>query len=223
MITKTKLNLRVKENLKFAKEFYESSKDDSGLPTILAVDTSHKNKKKGLTAILDGSALERRREIALELGLMAGIQLFKKEIDSIEAVYMVSEAWFSSDISKNKDSFVMPSKDPNRKEAIVSSGLSENGTTAFGIFELKRSVDFSNNTVKVSFHPLEDMKPGKKKGDDVQIASPLLENFWKGVKLVGMFSEDGPESAKKELEDLSTKEIFAIFSRAFNKIINRAQ
>ena len=103
MITKTQLKLRVKENLKFAKEFYEGSDSESTLATMLVVDTSKGDKKTGVAAILGNEgAVEKRRDIAFDLGVRAGIELSKKEIDSIDAVYMISEAWYSTDYGNGK-------------------------------------------------------------------------------------------------------------------------
>ena len=216
MITKTQLKLRVKENLKFAKEFYEGSDSESTLATMLVVDTSKGDKKTGVAAILGNEgAVEKRRDIAFDLGVRAGIELSKKEIDSIDAVYMISEAWYSTDYGKGKGKFLAPSEDPNRKEAIVSGGLSRDGANAFSMFELKRSFDMENGKVKVSFEPLDEMKSGDKKGG---MESPLLAHFWNGVELMEKFDKTLPAILKNHLNGLSTDKIFDMFSKSINEL-----
>lgn len=221
MITKNQLKSRVKENLEFAKEFYEKKENDGeALATMLVVDTSKGGKKAGVAAILGNKgAVEMRRDIAFDLGIKAGIELSKKEIDSIDAVYMISEAWVSTDYGEGKGKFLAPSEDPNRKEAIVSGGLSSDGISAFRMFELKRSFDLENGKLKISFESLDGMETdGDKKKEGIEAESPLLKMFWTGVELMEKFDETLPPILKEHMKGLTTDKVFSIFSKQINEL-----
>lgn len=217
MITKSQLKLRVKENLKFAKDFYEKGDGEDGLAVMMVVDTVKDGKKSGVAAILaNEGAVEKRRDIAFDLGVRAGIDLSKGIIDSIDAFFMISEAWYSTaEKDTAMDKMPMPSQDPNKKEAIVSTGMSKEGATAIGMFELKKSFDLDNAKIKVSFEPIGD---GPKVVGDGEIESPLLQQFWNGVKLMEKFDETLPPILRDHLKGLTTDKIFDMFSRSINEL-----
>ena len=219
-MNKQELKTKVKENLEFAKEMCERNDENGGVQVMLITDTSKGDKKTGIAAILaNEGAVEKRRDIVFDLGVRAGIELLNGSIDSVNAVFMVSEAWFSEGPkdSKAKD-MVMPSEDPNKKEAIVSTGMSKDGDTACGMFELKRSFDLENGKLKISFAPIGDEK-GKEK--DEAFDSPLLRQFWNGVELMEQFDKSLPLVLKNHIKGLSTEKAFAIFSKQLQEFRNK--
>ena len=217
MITKTQLKLKVKENLEFAKKMYEKDDGNGGVQVMVVVDTSKDNKNTGTVALLaNEEAVKKRRDIVFDLGVRAGIELSNGVIDSIDAVYMLSEAWYSTAPKDTKEvDMPIPSKDPNKKEAIVSTGMSINGDTAIGMFELKRSFDLETGKLKVSFESLGEKETGI---GDGEIESPLLQQFWLGAGLVEKFDKTIPPALKEHMRGLSTDKIFAMFSKSINEL-----
>ena len=212
-MTKKELSLGVKENLKFAKEHYE--KNEGGLATMFIIESKKDGKGTGLAALLgDNGALEKRMDIIFDLGVRTGIELSRGDIDSIEAVYMVSEAWFSmSDLDDNSLKFKMPSEDPNKKEALVSSGVSQDGSSIFMMFEIKKSIDLDTGRMKVSFVPIDEANK-----DGVEMESPLLQRFWDGVGLMNLFDTTLPTSVRKYFMDLPLEESFQMIIKQINNL-----
>ena len=191
-MTKTELNKSVEKNLDYVREWY---KNNQFFSTMLIIDFLKEGKAGAVVALIgDEDVMNNRHKIIFDLGIRIAIQKFRGDIDSIEAIYMMSEAWTSAPIKKGeKYTYGRPSLDPNRKEAIISTGLSEDGMNAFSIFEIKRSMNLEDNTMKVEFVPHESLKKEKKKDDKIEVESPLLKCFWDGVKLMDILFKDLPE------------------------------
>jgi len=210
-MTKDDLKVGVIENLDFAKGFYEdASAAGQGLSTMFITSTSKNGKRNGVAALIgDKGALENRRDISFDLGIRAGIELAHGDIDSIDAIYMISEAWFSTAMTKGESNFTRPSEDLNRKEAIISVGVSQEGDKFLEIFEIKKTFDMEKGKIQVEFNSLNNEMPNS------TVDSPLLDCFWDGVKLLASFQEKLP----KEFEDIFKKlPVDVLFTRFISQI-----
>ena len=194
-MTKEELRKSVSSNMDFVKDYYEKG-DSQFFETMFIIDTTKDKKTRGMVAMIGGSdvAMENRREVAFSLGLRTGIEKFRGDVDSINAIMMMSEAWIS--LPENKDKYVRPSLDPNKKEAIISTGLTEDGQSSFEVFELKRVLDLDKGITKIEFGSFEKFEEFKNKEKEIDSESPLLKRFWDGVGLVNHLIENMPENIK---------------------------
>ena len=142
----------------------------------------------------DDVAMENRREVVFSLGLRTGIEKFRGDVDSINAIMMMSEAWVS--LPGNKDKYVPPSLDPNKREAIISTGLTEDGENSFEVFELKRVLDLESGRTKIEFGSFEKFEKIKNEEKEIESESPLLKRFWDGVGLIDHLIGNMPENMK---------------------------
>lgn len=204
---KETLKKAVKGNLKFVKTHFEES-DGEGFTTMFMVEATKDGKKTGIVAMPGNEgAMENRDKMVFHLGLRAYIEKMKGTLDTIDGIFMMSEAWFSVAAKNSKEwpKDLMPSKDPNKKEAIISAGLVEDGTSYLEMFELKRSFDLKNSKLQVSFETLSDMG-----SSDAEAKSPLLERFWDGVKLMKHMESEMPETIKATVDKLTSEKFFEI-------------
>ena len=194
-MTKEELKKSVNSNMSFVKDFYETS-DSQFFETMFIIDTTKDKKNRGMVAMVGGNdvAMENRREVVFSLGLRTGIEKFRGDVDSINAIMMMSEAWVS--LPGNKDKYVRPSLDPNKKEAIVSTGLTEDGENSFEVFELKRVLDLESGRTKIEFGSLEKFEKIKNEEKEIESESPLLKRFWDGVGLIDHLIGNMPENMK---------------------------
>jgi hypothetical protein len=200
IMTKEELKKSVNENLDYVKSSYENNQ---GFSTTLVIETLKEKKKHSIAIILhNDAAMENRFKVIFGLGIRTAIQKFRGDVESIEAIYLMSEAWTSipsKPIKKGQeDKMGRPSEDPNRKEAIISTGLSRDGLNAFGIFEIKKSLDIISEKFKVDLVPLEI---GNKK-KDIEMESPLLKRFWSGVELTESLFDKMPEDLRVVAKDM---------------------
>ena len=222
------MNYIMETNLDFAQKCYLS---EGGFQTMFVANyTKNKNVTTSLSVLGDEEAVNNRFFIVFNMGVMAGIQLMKKEIDSVESIFTMSEAWISTQGDKDDvktKKYLLPSEDPNRKEALVSSGMSKDGESVFGVFEIKKSFDENSGKIDVEFDSLED--PGKKAGTknknkedkkDGETKSPLLEEFWKGLELMVNFEKTIPKELIKLMDEATTEEIFSMFSSQLSTLRN---
>lgn len=90
----------------------------------------------------------------------------------VNAIALISEAWMSVQELKDKAAkSVPPRKDPNRKEIINISGMTDSRESAMLVFEVKNRNDPKKRTLKF----LEDAS------NTSRIENKLLEKFWEGM------------------------------------------
>jgi hypothetical protein len=108
-------------------------------------------------------------EHKFEAMTQVGQEFSKYECD---AIAMISEAWVSTvDLKTNPDvdpHKIIPSKDPNRGEALVYAELEKSGVSKMKMFYIERSLDGPILT--------------EQRGDDINSEPLLLAEFWKGYK-----------------------------------------
>ena len=191
MITKQELKEFSKTNLDFAQDcFIENENSFSLMVVILA---KKDGKKAIITKILNADEVENRLVYLAKLGLYLGIKTnFTKEFDSTDAIFVISEAWMSKQNGK-KDKFgkkledgeiLMPSKDPNKMEVLISSGCSSDNL-AVSEFKIIRRLLTSNGKVEIKFEDLKELKDKDGKNEEpIEVKSPLLEEFWKAFNFV---------------------------------------
>jgi len=122
-----------------------------------------------------------------------GKMLNEKNI-KVDAIFSASECWVSTvSTEKNKeidlDSYVpeiMPRNDPDRKECVVISGMTETKESVFRMYDVEEKETWSNlesKKVLVNAKLPESVVKNKKveKIKPEAISSPLLEEFWKGL------------------------------------------
>ena len=212
-LIKEQLKNQVKENLEFLKVNYEDS-DEPGFNSMFVV----KAKKDGIFVNIvampeNEEALNHRDQMMFDLGVRTHIGKMKKTIDSIDAIFMMSEAWFSeakdsTDWSKQ----LRPSQDPNKKEAIISAGLSRDGESYLEMFELKRSFNQDTSKLQIEFANLKGVGE-----EDMKAESPLLKRFWAGVKMMEEMETEMPKRIKEIFKELTPDEIFEIIIRQIKK------
>ena len=191
MITKQELKEFSKTNLYFAQDcFIENENSFSLMVVILA---KKDGKKAIITKILNADEVENRLVYLAKLGLDLGIKTnFTKEFDSTDAIFVISEAWMSKQ-KGDKDKFdkkledgeiLMPSKDPNKMEVLISSGCSSDNLSV-SEFKIIRRLLTSNGKVEIKFEDLKEIKDkdGKDK-EQIEVKSPLLEEFWKAFNFI---------------------------------------
>ena len=200
-MTKEELTKSVESNLSYVKDFY---KRQQFFATMLVIEALKNKKRQGKVVILGNEgAMENRAEVMFDLGLRSAIEQFKGDVDSVEAICMMSEAWFSVPKEGEKLSeFTRPSEDPNRKEAIISTGTARDLKGVMRIFELKRLIDLKDDTMKVEFSPFESALKAEVEGN-LEVDSPLLNRFWAGVKLMEWLFERMPSNLVVEAKKLS--------------------
>mgnify|MGYP001570691998 CR=1 FL=1 len=191
MITKQELKEFSKTNLDFAQDcFIENENSFLLMVIILAVKD---NKKILITKILNADEVENRLAYLAEMGIDLGVKtIITKEYDSIDAIFMISEAWMSKQ-EGGKDKFdkkledgeiLMPSKDPNKMEVLISSGCSSDNL-AVSEFKIIRRLLTSNGKVEIKFEDLKELKDKDGKNEEpIEVKSPLLEEFWKAFNFV---------------------------------------
>jgi hypothetical protein len=116
-----------------------------------------------------------------------GHKFADKECD---AIAMISEAWISKvDVKTHpevKVEDIVPSKDPNRTEALVYVKLEKSGDTEFRMYEIERGLD----------GPVLIEQP---KSGEMKFQPFLLQQFWKGWEDKSG-SDEGFEMKKWERE-----------------------
>lgn len=111
----------------------------------------------------------------LALMKFIGVMAAKSEkVGNLEQVFLVSEGWMSI-ASENKPPEMRPSKNPNRKEVLIVSGLHvSKQEKQLKIFEMIRN---PNKQVV----DLPELHPSAEKEGKIEI--PLLEAFAEGFKI----------------------------------------
>lgn len=92
-----------------------------------------------------------------------------KFFDEVIAIIVVSECWFSKQ-PKDQKEYIQPSKDPERQEVLMISGMTREGITDCKMFELGKNGELLNESADFA---------GKSKDDEpIRFESPLLAKFW---------------------------------------------
>jgi hypothetical protein len=209
-MTKDELKQSVERNLRFAREFFDMNGDD-GLAPMFIVESTRGGRVGAMVAIAPGElALENKFDRLFDLGVLASLQRFRGDVDTVNAIFMMSEAWIS--IADKKDGtevkatdFIQPSQDPKRREGLISAAMSRDGNTAFDMFEIKRSIDLDNGRIIVNFLPFEEEVAPK---EAIKADSPLLESFWKGVEMMDTFVTTLPAELEKYVKEMPVEEMF---------------
>lgn len=204
-MNKNELTKEVKKNLDFAKKCYEN---DQNFSTMFIIGGNRKGEVARDAIIVGNQAvLENRNKVVFFMGIRAGIEMYKKLRDSVDSIYMISEAWFSTEL-KNKGKklkFDRPSLDPKRKEGIISSGLTRDNKTIVEMYEIKRSMDLKSGKFKVEFQPYGE------KENSLKAEAPLLKHFWEGVNLTEKMFSDFPPVIAKIVEQYTVEKTLGMF------------
>lgn len=217
-MTETILKKSVKNNLDYARKFYETG--NQAFATMFVIEGIKDKKKTSIAVALGNSeAVDMRSKIAFDLGIRTGVELFKGELDSIEAIFMMSEAWVSTAMKKGGKElmFPQPSLDPNRKEALISCGSMENGMAILEIFEVKKSLNLEKNEVKVTFESLKEPKK-KKGGKETDAKAPLLDYFWDGVKMTENMFKAIPAPLGQLVKEMPVDHTFKMIVNQIEKL-----
>lgn len=96
------------------------------------------------------------------------------EIGTLRQVFMISEGWMAM-VKDGKLPGVRPSQDPNRKEALIISGLRvADRSKNLKLFEMRRGL-------QGELTGLDEIEPGEGKDETVDV--PLLDAFVEGFQL----------------------------------------
>ncbi len=223
-ITKNEIKQEVKNNLSFVKDIY---KKDRSFDVMFAIRVKKgENIQRVLVPILGDMDrfIKDRNDVVFSIGLRFGIQKMKKEVDEIDAVFMMAEAWLSLEKIGEKLKYTRPSEDPNRLEVIVSSGLSSDDESIVEAYEIKKRytdgegviVDFVNVKDLPQLKETDRNKETKDGGSFDESASPLLDSFFAGVNLMDVFSKTLPEEFKDIVKEATTDELFGMFIKQIN-------
>ena len=221
MIDEKELRKNIEKNLGMAKSMYEKT-NSKGFPPAFIIDVTRNGKRGEVVAIMgDNGIVDNRFDVSFDLGVRYGIELFLKKIDSINAVFMIFESWFNTAPKGNgaKEKMIQPSKDPNKKEGIVSAGLTKEGVSAIEMYELKKTFDIQSGKIKVEFKPA--FEDDKKKDDKIEAESPLLKRFWEGVDFMTEFSSKVPPDMTHLFQRMSVDKMFDIFKNHIESIRNK--
>lgn len=221
MITKEEIKIEAKKNLDFVKTCYE----EQNYFDLMFLVKAKEQGKIVTTAVgfEDPSMIDDRYNRIFDIGVMWGIKKMKKEVDDIEAVFMMSEAWLSMGPISDKK-VLRPSLDPKRVEVIISTALSKNGDGAYEVYEIKKK--WNDGGVTVEFTDIKDnpiMKENTKdtKEGDIRSTNPLLDEFWRAVNLMAEFEKTLPVALKSHVLESDTDELFRTFINQLNRIRNK--
>lgn len=174
-MTKEKLQLKIDKCFENAEKMLI---ENGSLTPMLDIEFIDEKGRNCIMAVVlaDGDDKQRRYNFIRGLGLTVGSIKALGKIKEVEAIAMMSEAWFSTlpkdaDISKAP----RPSEDPNRGEMLIATGMTADGTCLmhakqmFSV-EVKGKRHFTLNDL-----PEMSDKSGKHQSD-------LLNQFFIGLK-----------------------------------------
>lgn len=219
-MTKSELKKSVEKNLDYVKEYYKKNQFFS---TMLVIDSLKGKTQRGMVVVMGNeAAMDNRTKVVFDLGIRTAIEKFRGDIDSIEAIFMMSEVWTSAPVKKGETyTYGRPSLDPQRKEAIISTGLSKDGQNAFSIFEMKRSLNLKDDTMNIEFIPFSSIEKEEKKVDSIEVESPLLKRFWDGVELMEMMFKEMPKELEDHAKSLSVDSFLNMIIRQIDEVKNK--
>jgi hypothetical protein len=216
-MTKEELNKVVETNLDFARVAYSDPKSD-GLSTMLIIKIVKNSEESNIVAVFgDNESLEQRWKTVFDLGVRINLEKFRGEIDSVEGIFMLTEAWMSM-INKNDPQAKvkinrMPSQDPNKIEAIVSAGSSRDGLAGVRTYEIRKSFDIVNSEIKTEFIPMDKDGP-------IEAETPLLKQFWNGIELMEIFERTLPKELEDHMKKMPVEQAFNLLISQLEKIEN---
>jgi hypothetical protein len=203
-MNKEEIKKVTRKNLEIARDLYV---ENEGLSLMFILDaTDNQDKKINILNVLaDQKTLDRRQDVAFEIGIKVGIMLGKKELKSVESISAISESWFSDSKEMKDGKYDRPSLDPKRKEGILATILTKDEVCHIEMFEVLKKWDEKKNIV-VEF---KDYGPDELKEDDgVSTRAPLLERFWDGVHMLEAMRKNMPEDVLSYFMKGDTDEIF---------------
>jgi hypothetical protein len=217
-MNKNKIKKEVEKNLEFAQATYLELIKIYGqkafFPSLIMVETKIGKKKGTIVSPLETGRGERYKHAAIaSLGIELAIKKLQKHFDSIDAVYLVAEAWLSVHPSlKSSLKQPRPSEDPNRRECLISCGSRRSDDFIIKILEVKRFFDLEKGEIKTSFNKLPEFIEKKHELDQVKVTSPLFVSFWNAVNVI-------EDELKLEKNNFVTNKLkntdAALFSREF--------
>lgn len=211
------------DNLDFVKTQYLEHK--SFIPMII-VRAMKDDKKINIVSVLSNEKLvEKRYEAIACLGIELGVRTFlKNDFDSIEAIFMLNEAWMSKfgkdkgkeikveDYEKDLETgkVLRPSEDPNHLEVLISAGLSSDKEAVVTIKIIKKA--WKGDEVKVSFEDMDTKDP-------IGAKANLLEEFWKTFNVMKTYKDhvNKNEEMKKYINSKNTDELSREFQSVFRE------
>lgn len=208
-----KLHQAVEDAFTMAEGAFNS---DGGFQTMVLIDFEN-NRSLGLP-LVNEDLVDARREIILGLGSFAAMAENLGLLGKPLAVRMVSEAWLSTPPQDGSRPATMPSKDPNKREALIAYGSDYRGYQAHRVKEIVRSIKDVDGDMEevVKLVDFEDIPmPKNPKPGEVGYAN-ILELYWNGYKetidRIGDVSLGDAEMAeiKKEIGDTEEEQKSAI-------------
>lgn len=179
-MTKEELKVEVKRVSEFMVKTFEES---GGVHLMFIVLAKDKNDKRvEFLFPLPGFLMDMRWQALRAFGSTLSSKLKNKvgqysNINKVDAILMMSEAWVSK-MSKEEmaktgndiDKISLPSRDPNRIEALTATGSNEQGQCYVKTFEISRPKGQRPVLKPFDTGEVEEGEP----------KSILLEEFWKG-------------------------------------------
>lgn len=206
---KEELKLKVENCLKHSEQILN---DSGSLIPMLDIEFVDDKGEKSLIAVALATGEDRdKRDVFIKgLGLTLGAIKRIGKIREVRCVVMMSEAWFSSPSDKNYNSgnYLRPSKDPNRREMLMASGL-----TADGICIMRSKEMFSVEVKGKRHFTLRDVP--ELNGDPLKSESAVLENFFWG------YNKSMEKNERNDLMDLMAK-TGAFKSMSFDEMLQKA-
>lgn len=146
------------------KGVFKNFKNDGEVVPILFVFT------KGEVLLCPFPDMDKKREFLFFVGKT---MMRDEKIKHIDGIAMVSEAWVSQidkddPRSKNLED-IIPREDPNKKEAVIITALTDTHETLLIVYKMKDKEDKKKRKLVSMF---------KKKPDQLELS--LLDEFWRG-------------------------------------------
>lgn len=114
----------------------EMFNEDGGFQSVILLDFG----KKSLgIPLVDSTLVDARREILIGLGNFAAMAEELGLLGEPTVIRMMSEAWMSKP-NPGEKKVVMPSKDPNKQEALIAYGSNRQGDQAQRVKQIVRSI-----------------------------------------------------------------------------------
>lgn len=176
-MTKDELKIKIEKCFENA---VNQLREQGDLPPLLEIAFTEDNGKEAkIGMFIAGAEKDDRDKFIHAMGILIGIIQSIGRIKEMGYISFVSEAWFSVAEKEKYESgkFVMPSKDPKRREMLLCVGMLPDGTQEVIMKEM-----FSSDIKGKRYFTLSEFKDGKAEGAGKH-ESYLLENFYNGYKV----------------------------------------
>lgn len=211
---KKELKEKTRKNLEFMEQTYLKS-NYAFIPMVEAQGKQY-GKKLFVSGFINEDSYLKRRFVLEQLGIDLGVRVFlKKEIDTIDGIFMMSEAYMSKhEKGKELAEVSRPSEDPNRQEILMSTGLSRDGIYVLATKIIRKK--WHNDKIEVSLEEGEQME-SKNNEKEKNI---ILDHFWDNFKKVEQFAEamKDDKEIQEKLKNSSAEEISEIFRNGMRLI-----